>query len=276
MRRPGRRRLVYARYIALALRRFNDHPRSMIYWPVGTVATWRAANAIVDEIIHELMYNFVGFARNPGLAKPVAVGVHSYTFGNKMGVRPVRACVAKCNRCRSGLDVAGTGRPPRFCSAACRQAAYRRRSKRSVHFRSSTCEWPTPPDFFDSVNARFDFTLDVCASAENAKCARFYTRADDGLAQPWTGRVWCNPPYGREIGKWIARAWQAAQSGEAEVVVCLVPARTDTSYWHEYASKADVEFIKGRLRFGDGIGSAPFPSALLVFRNAEHRYETSP
>jgi phage N-6-adenine-methyltransferase len=150
---------------------------------------------------------------------------------------------------------------------------YRRRRKRLVHFRSDSYEWATPQAFFDGVNAQFNFSLDVCASPENAKRERFYTKEQDGLQQPWTGRVWCNPPYGRTIGRWVEKAWQSVQCGEAEVVVCLVPARPDTAWWHDWAARAEVEFVKGRLRFGGG-NSAPFPSALLVFRNAESRYET--
>lgn len=181
----------------------------------------------------------------------------------------------RCKRCKSPVSGAPTGRPRRFCGPACRQAAYRRRAGRSVHFRSDSCEWSTPRDFFARVNERFVFTLDVCATPENAKCRRFYTRADDGLSQPWTGRVWCNPPYGREIGKWVARAELAARTGEAEVVVCLVPARPGSGWFQDIAMKGEVEFIRGRLRFGGQDCAAPFDSALVVFRNARDRYETT-
>jgi phage N-6-adenine-methyltransferase len=112
------------------------------------------------------------------------------------------------------------------------------------------------------------FGLDPCATAENAKCPRYFTRADDGLAQEWTGLVFMNPPYGREIGRWMAKAWEASQSS-AGLVVCLVPARTDTRWWHEWAMRGEIEFLRGRLRFGDLRNSAPFPSAVVVFRNAE-------
>lgn len=93
------------------------------------------------------------------------------------------------------------------------------------------------------------------------------------LTQPWRGRVWCNPPYGRTIGLWLARAWEAAQEGSAEVVVCLVPARTDTRWWHDYCARGEVRFIPGRVRFGGAKSGAPFPSAVVVFRNAAARYE---
>jgi site-specific DNA-methyltransferase (adenine-specific) len=120
---------------------------------------------------------------------------------------------------------------------------------------------------FAEWDRRFSFTLDVCADAGNAKCANYYTRADDGLAQPWAGRVWCNPPYGREIGRWVAKAAESVRAGDAEVVVCLLPARTDTSWWHTYCAGAEVHFLRGRVRFGEAETGAPFPSAVVTFRN---------
>jgi site-specific DNA-methyltransferase (adenine-specific) len=175
----------------------------------------------------------------------------------------------KCPRCRTPLVVARIGRPRRYCSSACRQSAYRRRQRASVHFRSQSDEWATPQELFDKLAARFGgFTLDCCATADNAKCAAYFTRADDGLAQTWTGRVWCNPPYGRAIGLWLRKALESVQSGSAELVVCLVPARTDTAWWHDIAAKGEVEFLPGRVRFGGASSGAPFPSAVVVFRNA--------
>lgn len=134
----------------------------------------------------------------------------------------------------------------------------------SVHFSSETDLWATPQDFFDVYNARYGFELDVCATPENAKCARFFTKAEDGLAQEWSGTCWMNPPYGRTIGQWMRKAYESSLKGAT--VVCLVPARTDTRWWHEYAMRGDVEFIKGRLRFGEAKNSAPFPSAVVTFR----------
>jgi phage N-6-adenine-methyltransferase len=134
----------------------------------------------------------------------------------------------------------------------------------SVHFSSASDDWPTPQDFFDRMNALHGpLELDVCASPENAKCPRYYTREDDGLAQPWTGRCWMNPPYGRTIGLWMRKAYEESQRGA--LVVCLVPARTDTARWHDYATKGQVTFIRGRLKFGGHVNSAPFPSATVVF-----------
>jgi DNA polymerase-1 len=136
-----------------------------------------------------------------------------------------------------------------------------------VHFLSQSCEWATPQDLFDALSARFGpFTLDACATADNAKCAAYFTRSDDGLSQPWTGRVWCNPPYGRGIGLWLKKALESVRDRSAELVVCLVPARTDTKWWHDYAAEGEVEFLKGRIHFNGAASGAPFPSALVVFR----------
>lgn len=120
---------------------------------------------------------------------------------------------------------------------------------------------------FDHLNTRFGpFDLDPCATADNAKCARFFTKEDDGLAQRWSGRVFMNPPYGREIGKWVKKAYDEAKFGAAEIVVCLLPARTDTHWWHAWVMWGEVHFIRGRLKFGGSKNSAPFPSVVVVFR----------
>ncbi|MCC7230613.1 MAG: hypothetical protein IT203_09495 [Fimbriimonadaceae bacterium] len=156
-------------------------------------------------------------------------------------------------------------RPRKYATNAERQAAYRKRKKRSVHFRSDSFEWSTPQDLFDELHREFAFDLDVCATVENAKCERFYSRRDDGLKQPWFGTCWCNPPYGRDIGRWVEKSLQASRDGA--VVVCLLPSRTDTRWWHECVSQAeDVRFLRGRLRFGGHENSAPFPSVVAVFR----------
>lgn len=137
-----------------------------------------------------------------------------------------------------------------------------------VHFSSKTDLWETPQDTFDKLAAEFGpFTLDVCATSDNAKCQRYYTREDDGLAQPWDGVCWMNPPYGRGIKAWMRKAYEASRSGAT--VVCLVPARTDTAWWHDYAMKGQIRFLRGRLKFGGAANSAPFPSAVVVFANAK-------
>jgi phage N-6-adenine-methyltransferase len=132
-----------------------------------------------------------------------------------------------------------------------------------VHFSSQTDLWATPQSFFDSCNRIFHFTVDVCATPENAKCARYFTQQDDGLAQEWTGSCWMNPPYGRTIGEWMRKAYESSKAGAT--VVCLVPARPDTKWWHDYATQGKILFWPGRLKFGDSKNSAPFPSAIVVY-----------
>ena len=131
-------------------------------------------------------------------------------------------------------------------------------------FSSSTDMWETPQDFFNKVNAEYNFTLDVCATADNTKCEKYFDKEVDGLAQEWVGTCWCNPPYGREIINWVKKAYESSLKGAT--VVCLVPARTDTKWWHEYAMKGEIIFIRGRLKFNGHRNSAPFPSALVVFK----------
>lgn len=133
-----------------------------------------------------------------------------------------------------------------------------------LHFSSTTDLWSTPQDFFDKLNFKYQFTLDPCSTSENAKCEKYFTAEDDGLRQDWSGhRVFMNPPYGRVIKDWMRKAYEESLNGA--VVVCLVPARTDTSWWHEYAMKGNIEFLRGRLKFGGQKNSAPFPSAVVVF-----------
>lgn len=134
----------------------------------------------------------------------------------------------------------------------------------SVHFSSETDLWATPQEFFNQCDREFRFTLDPCCNFENRKCPRYFTKEVDGLSQDWAPeRVWMNPPYGREIGHWMKKALDESRKGA--LVVCLVPARTDTKWWHEYAMKGEIRFLKGRLKFGNAIANAPFPSALVIF-----------
>lgn len=133
-------------------------------------------------------------------------------------------------------------------------------------YTSNSEEWGTPQELFNRLNEEFNFTLDICASEENAKCPKYYTKEEDALKQEWGGVIWMNPPYGRRIGNWVKKAKETARQGKA-TVVCLLPARTDTAWWHDYVMKAnEIRLIRGRLRFGDGKGSAPFPSAIVVFK----------
>lgn len=123
----------------------------------------------------------------------------------------------------------------------------------------------TPLEIFMRLNAEFRFTLDVCATRENAKCERYFTPEIDGLSQHWEGVCWMNPPYGPELERWVQKAFEESQRGAT--VVCLVPARTDTSWWRDFASKAEVRFIRKRLKFVGMPTNAPFPSAILIFRH---------
>lgn len=130
-------------------------------------------------------------------------------------------------------------------------------------YSSATPEWATPISLFAELEAEFGpFTLDACANAENAKVERFYSMADDGLAHSWAGeRVWMNPPYGRGIGAWVKKA-----AIEPDLAVCLLPARTDTAWFHDWCLRGQVRFLRGRVKFGDGRAPAPFPSMVVVFR----------
>lgn len=143
-------------------------------------------------------------------------------------------------------------------------------------FTSDTSEWATPQDFFDKLNAEFHFTLDPCATPENAKCGKFYTKEQNGLAQDWTGEtVFCNPPYGKEISAWVEKCYKHSLSGECAVM--LIPSRTDTRWFHEWVyGKAELRFVKGRLRFNDSKGSAPFPPLVVVYRGATHEEQLPP
>ena len=134
-------------------------------------------------------------------------------------------------------------------------------------FSSKSTEWETPKEFYAKLAHRFNFTLDPCCSEESRKCESYFTEAEDGLSQSWAGHtVFMNPPYGREISKWIKKAYDESRKANT-TVVCLIPSRTDTRYWHEYCMKAhELYFIKGRLKFGESKNSAPFPSAVVVFK----------
>jgi len=134
-------------------------------------------------------------------------------------------------------------------------------------YSSKSDGWETPQDLFDGLDAEFHFTLDPCATKENAKCKYFFTRENDGLLQSWIGQtVFVNPPYGREISKWVKKAHETTIDAVATCVVMLVPACTDTQWWHCYVMKAsEIRFIKGRIRFVGAESSAPFPSAIVVF-----------
>lgn len=134
-------------------------------------------------------------------------------------------------------------------------------------FSSSSEEWSTPQKLFDELNAEYNFTLDPCATAENAKCKKFFTKEKNGLTADWGGDcVFCNPPYGRAIKDWVKKCYQEGNKKDTTVVM-LIPARTDTTYFHDYIyGKSEIRFIRGRLKFGDSKNSAPFPSMIVIFK----------
>jgi phage N-6-adenine-methyltransferase len=130
----------------------------------------------------------------------------------------------------------------------------------------SSAEWSTPIALFAELDREFHFTVDVCASSGNAKCARFYTRSDDGLQQDWAPEVvWMNPPYGRGvIDQWMRKAYESSLGGGT--AVCLVPSSTSTRWWHDYAMRGEIRFVRGRIKFGGSKFSALFPCSIIVFR----------
>lgn len=152
---------------------------------------------------------------------------------------------------------------------------------KELHFSSKSNEWETPKHIFNYYNKIYNFQLDAAATKENALCENFYTLEDNSLIQNWNQykTIWCNPPYGREIGKFVKKAYEESLKGC--IVVLLIPARVDTKWWHEYCSLGNVYFIKGRLKFTNkkfysyeeninkkNILSAPFPSAIIIFNNS--------
>lgn len=139
-----------------------------------------------------------------------------------------------------------------------------RNNRLSVHFRSGSDDWATPQDLYDDLNKEFHFTTDVCASEHNAKCDHYFSAGQNGLNQTWEGVCWMNPPYGRQISKWVHKAYQSSLNGAT--VVCLLPARTDTRWWNQFCVRGEIRFLQGRLKFCHAKQSAPFPSAIVIFR----------
>ena len=132
-----------------------------------------------------------------------------------------------------------------------------------VHYSQASEEWSTPTDLFAELDEIFHFDLDACATALNAKCKTYFTKQQDALGKRWRGTVWMNPPYGRKIAAFMRKAYEESVRGAT--VVCLVPARTDTKWWHCYARRGQITHLPGRLRFGGAQNSAPFPSAIIIF-----------
>ncbi len=132
-------------------------------------------------------------------------------------------------------------------------------------FTSRTEEWETPGYVFSTLNDEFHFQVDVCATIENKKCDKYFDKDIDGLDQEWSPyRCWMNPPYGKKISQWVKKAYKESQRGA--LVVCLVPSRTDTRWWHEWVMKAsEIRLVAGRINFGNSKQSAPFPSSIVVY-----------
>jgi len=153
-------------------------------------------------------------------------------------------------------------------------------SDQSVHFSSKSNEWRTPKWLFNQLNAEFSFDLDAAADKDNALCARFYTAADDALKQNWAKdakSIWLNPPYGRLIGRFVTKAFEETTADPSLTVVMLIPARTDTKWWHACCAHGEMRMLKGRLKFENAalpswredrqfkLSPAPFPSAVVIF-----------
>lgn len=140
----------------------------------------------------------------------------------------------------------------------------------NVHFSSKHNDWETPFDLFEKLNKEFHFEWDLACTRENCLCAKgiYFDEGMDALKfkrWPKAGWSFCNPPYGREIGKFVKKAYEQNRTGSK--IVMLIPARTDTSYWHDYIfNKAEIRFLRGRLKFGDCKNSAPFPSAVVIYK----------
>ena len=135
-------------------------------------------------------------------------------------------------------------------------------------FSSKDDSWETPPSLFNILDMEFNFTLDPCCTKQTAKCKKFFTKEEDGLIQDWSKDiVFVNPPYGREIGKWVEKSYNEAKKGAK--VVMLIPSRTDTKWFHDFIyNKAKIRFLKGRIRFLQNkkeLNAAPFPTMLIIF-----------
>lgn len=134
-------------------------------------------------------------------------------------------------------------------------------------YSSEKMDWPTPDYLYRALDAEFNFTLDPCASKHNAKCESYFTESDNGLEQKWSGRAFMNPPYGRSISQWVAKARSEVEGGNAELVVCLVPVRSDSKWFHENCMRADeIRLMDQRIEFAGATNKAPFPTCLVIFK----------
>lgn len=135
----------------------------------------------------------------------------------------------------------------------------------STVYKNSRDDWSTPDWLFQQLDNEFCFTLDPCANYHNHKCKKYFTIADDGLSRSWRNEsVFMNPPYGKNIKHWVKKAYEESLNLET-TIVCLLPASTDTKWFHDYCLYGEIRFIKGRLRFGGSSQNAPFPSMIVIF-----------
>jgi len=134
-----------------------------------------------------------------------------------------------------------------------------------VLYSSKNTDWETPQELFDHLNSFFNFDIDVCATEGNAKCKKFWTEDDDAFTKDWVGTCWMNPPYGRGVYDWIEKAYNESKKHNS-TIVCLLPARVDTKWWHNFCNDSEHIFLKGRLKFSGNPNAAPFPSTIVVFR----------
>lgn len=185
----------------------------------------------------------------------------------------VPGVAANSLRCAcSGEEKESCRAHPEFRPSYCQLELEAKRApimKSGIMKSSERHDWETPGRLFDVLNREFGFTVDVAASAGNALCRRYYTIAENGLAQDWAGEVcWMNPPYGPDLPRWMRKAFQSAR-GEGKpgaTVVCLVPARTHAKWFHAYCPQAEVRFLRGRLRFDNADHEAPFAQLVIIFR----------
>ena len=143
-------------------------------------------------------------------------------------------------------------------------------NKEKVEASEKSIEWGTPPEIFEPLNKEFGFTMDVCATSENAKCKKYISKEENALQQYWTGVCWMNPPFGRYVKNWIEKAKEEAEAGRA-TTVCLIPAKTNTNWWHEMIiNNAEVRFVRGRIKFiqngKQSTQALPWPMAIIIFR----------
>jgi len=130
-------------------------------------------------------------------------------------------------------------------------------------FNRSKVDYETPPEVFNPLQKEFGITFDVCATPKNAKCQQFFTVSDNALEKDWNGVCWMNPPFGREMKKWVIKAWTESQKGVT--VICLLPARTNTNWWHDYCMKGEVRFIRGEVKFVGCKNGLWLPMAIVIF-----------